>query len=130
MKEYVKLAIEWDNNYQNSKYVLTRMINEREDNDLMNRTRKCRSAQDVAKLFDLEQYYLEKAQERRDRKESRKNVIGVGSVDTWEQCVSKAKDETDGEDEKMSESSRKRDLENEAEGDGSKRRKVGEGSVE
>ena len=55
----MKASVDWENPYPNSKYTLSRMIDEKASGDLMTRLRKCHSLLDLCMLYDLKEYYEE-----------------------------------------------------------------------
>eukprot|EP00008_Paramoeba_atlantica_P010614 CAMPEP_0201475666 /NCGR_PEP_ID=MMETSP0151_2-20130828/1044_1 /ASSEMBLY_ACC=CAM_ASM_000257 /TAXON_ID=200890 /ORGANISM="Paramoeba atlantica, Strain 621/1 / CCAP 1560/9" /LENGTH=333 /DNA_ID=CAMNT_0047855817 /DNA_START=54 /DNA_END=1055 /DNA_ORIENTATION=- len=68
MREYVKIAIEWDNLFPNTKYVVTRMLKDHEE-EAMNIIRKCNNVRAISEYLDLVDFYDEHQRKVRQKKD-------------------------------------------------------------
>ena len=74
MKEYVRTSVLVDNAYQNTKYVLTRMVGEEGDEEEMNVVRKCLSMSAICKYVGEEEFYEEIVRSRKPENQNNLNV--------------------------------------------------------
>uniref|UniRef100_A0A7S4P623 tRNA-dihydrouridine synthase n=1 Tax=Paramoeba aestuarina TaxID=180227 RepID=A0A7S4P623_9EUKA len=73
MKDYVKMSIIVDNAYQNTKYVLTRMVGEDGNEEEMNKVRKCMSMLSLAELVGEENFYQDILRGRKPQNQNNVN---------------------------------------------------------
>ncbi|XP_063309636.1 tRNA-dihydrouridine(20) synthase [NAD(P)+]-like [Pelobates fuscus] len=76
IRDYIRIAINYDNHYTNTKYCLCQMLREQLETPLGKRLHAAQSTQEICDLFDMSSFYKSVM----DSRESRKTVLDLGDL--------------------------------------------------
>ncbi|CAH2297297.1 tRNA-dihydrouridine(20) synthase [NAD(P)+]-like isoform X1 [Pelobates cultripes] len=88
VRDYIRIVVNYDNHYTNTKYCLCQMLREQLETPLGKRLHAAQSTQEICDLFDMSSFYKSVM----DSKESRKTGLDLGDLNN-SSCVDNDNDD-------------------------------------